>query len=107
MPILNLDNQKNIKMNIEELINQGEASIVDVRSPEEFSGGHAANSVNIPLPEIPQRIEELKAMKEPLVLCCASGNRSGQAEQFLSSYGIACYNGGSWIDVNSVQSKSV
>ncbi|KYG80369.1 sulfurtransferase [Roseivirga seohaensis] len=94
-------------MNIEEQINQGKASIVDVRSPEEFRGGHVANSVNIPLPEVPQRIEELKAMKAPLVLCCASGNRSGQAEQFLSSYGIECYNGGSWLDVNYVQSKNV
>lgn len=94
-------------MNIEELINQGSASIVDVRSPEEFQGGHVANSVNIPLQEIPQRMEELKALKGPLVLCCASGNRSGQAERFLSSYGIKCYNGGSWLDVNYVQSKNV
>ncbi|MGW8123540.1 rhodanese-like domain-containing protein [Roseivirga echinicomitans] len=94
-------------MNIEELINQGNASIVDVRSPEEFMGGHVTNSINIPLHEVPERIEELKAMNGPLVLCCASGNRSGQAELFLSDQGIECYNGGGWLDVNYLQSKTV
>jgi len=94
-------------MNVEELINRGKVGIVDVRSSEEFRGGHVANSVNIPLQEVPQRIEELKAMKGPLVLCCASGNRSGQAEQFLSGQGIECYNGGGWLDVNYLQTKTV
>jgi rhodanese-related sulfurtransferase len=85
---------------IEELVKAGEASIVDVRSPGEFMGGHVSGSVNIPLQEVPNRVDELKAMKN-LVLCCASGNRSGQATAFLRSHGIACENGGSWLDVNA------
>lgn len=85
---------------IEELIKAGEASIVDVRSPGEFMGGHVSGSINIPLQEVPHRVDELKAMKN-LVLCCASGNRSGQATAFLRSHGIKCENGGSWLDVNA------
>lgn len=75
-------------------------TIVDVRTPAEFSGGHVAGSINIPLHEITQRLDEIKKLPQPLVLCCASGNRSGQATQFLQSQGIACENGGSWMDVN-------
>ncbi|HLP22209.1 MAG TPA: rhodanese-like domain-containing protein [Chitinophagales bacterium] len=76
-------------------------TIVDVRTPGEFMGGHVAGSINIPLQEIQSRIDELKALPQPIILCCASGNRSGQATSFLKSQGINCTNGGSWLDVNS------
>jgi phage shock protein E len=85
--------------NIEELIKSGKAKIVDVRTPAEFSGGHVEGSVNIPLQELPHRLEEFRQM-ENIVLCCASGNRSGQAAAFLKNNGIACENAGSWLDVN-------
>ena len=75
-------------------------TIIDVRTRAEFSGGHVANSLNIPLQEIQQRLEEIKKMPQPIILCCASGNRSGQATAFLKSIGIDCENGGSWLDVN-------
>ncbi len=77
-----------------------EYTVVDVRTHAEFMGGHVANSINIPLNEIPNRMDEIKALKQPLLLCCASGNRSGQATMFLKAQGIECENGGSWLDVN-------
>ena len=92
-------------MNIEKIISENQGTIVDVRSYGEFIGGHVADSINIPLNEIPQRIAELQQLKAPLILCCASGNRSGQAQQFLSQHGIESYNGGSWLDVNYYKSK--
>ncbi|MBL7812214.1 MAG: rhodanese-like domain-containing protein [Bacteroidetes bacterium] len=76
-------------------------TIVDVRTPQEFMGGHVAGSINIPLNEIPARLDELKNMQQPLVLCCASGMRSSQATAFLKQAGIDCSNGGSWLDVNA------
>ena len=94
------------KMDIEKIITENQGTIVDVRSYGEFLGGNVANSINIPLNEIPERIEELKKLKAPLILCCASGNRSGQAQHFLSQHGLECYNGGSWLNVNYYKSKS-
>jgi phage shock protein E len=76
-------------------------TIIDVRSPGEFSGGHVTGSSNIPLQEVPARLEDFRAMAKPLILCCASGNRSGQATQFLQSNGIDCENGGSWLAVQA------
>lgn len=85
--------------NIEALIKSGKATVVDVRTQAEFMGGHVKDSINIPLLEIPTRLEEFKKM-ENIVLCCASGNRSGQATIYLKQHGIACENGGSWMNVN-------
>lgn len=79
---------------------QNKQTIIDVRSYGEFMGGHVAGSINIPLQDLPQHLDEIKAMPQPVILCCASGNRSGQAMMFLRNQGINCENGGSWLSVN-------
>ena len=75
-------------------------TIIDVRTPGEFMGGHVVGSINIPLQEIQNRADEIKALSQPIVLCCASGMRSGQATVYLKSLGVDCKNGGSWLDIN-------
>jgi rhodanese-related sulfurtransferase len=92
---------------MEKIIAENQGTIVDVRTYAEFMGGHVADSINIPLNEIPERLEEVKKLKAPLVLCCASGGRSGQAHQYLSQFGIECYNGGSWLEVNFHKTKAL
>jgi phage shock protein E len=82
-------------MSIKEKINHAETTIVDVRTPGEFVGGHVAGSVNIPLNEVVSRIDELMKM-QPMVLCCASGGRSGQAADYLTEQGLDVVNGGGW-----------
>ncbi|MCS7028273.1 MAG: rhodanese-like domain-containing protein [Bacteroidia bacterium] len=77
------------------------STIIDVRTPQEYMGGHVAGSINIPLNELPMHVEQIKNMPKPIVLCCASGMRSGQAAMFLKQYGIDCINGGSWLDVQA------
>ena len=74
--------------------------IIDVRSHEEFMGGNVAGSINIPLGEIQSRLDEIKSMIQPIILCCASGNRSGQAMVYLKQFGVECENGGGWMEVN-------
>ncbi len=87
-------------MDLEQIIKEKQGTIVDVRSRAEFMGGNVPGSVNIPLPELDKRMDEIKMLKMPLVLCCASGGRSGQAHGYLAQQGIECYNAGSWLDVN-------
>jgi len=81
-------------------VKAGDVKIVDVRTPAEFMGGHVVGSINIPLNEVPQRVDEFKEMKH-VILCCASGGRSMQATGFLTQHGVNCENGGSWLQVNS------
>jgi phage shock protein E len=92
-------------MEIATIIKENVGTIVDVRTVEEFNSGNVTGSINIPLQEIDKRMEELKTLKQPLVLCCASGGRSGMATQKLTQLGLDVYNGGSWRDVNYYKSN--
>ncbi len=86
-------------MSIEKAIRDG-ATLIDVRTPMEFNSGSVAGSLNIPLNELPYRVEEIKELKQPLILFCRSGARSEQARGFLASKGFECFNGGPWTAVN-------
>lgn len=80
------------------------AVIIDVRTPAEFSGGHVAGSVNIPLNEIANRLGTYDTAT-PIVFCCASGGRSGQATSFATAQGYTAVNGGPWTNVNRAQQQ--
>jgi phage shock protein E len=74
-----------------------EATIIDVRTPVEFMMGNVEGSINIPLDEVSSRVEEFKIIEGDVVLCCASGGRSGQATLFLQQNGLSnVHNGGGW-----------
>lgn len=75
-------------------------TIVDVRTPAEFQGGHVPGSINVPLQELDRSLLKLRQMKSPIIACCASGNRSGMAARNLNSLDIKAINGGSWQNVN-------
>lgn len=60
---------------------------IDVRQPEEVAEQGIDGAVNIPLDQLPSRIGELDADRRT-VLLCRSGNRSGQAAEFLSRAGF-------------------
>jgi len=80
-----------------ENVDFSKATIIDVRSSGEFSMGKVEGSINIPLDEVPNRVEEFKNIEGDIILCCASGNRSGQATMFLEQNGMTnVYNGGGW-----------
>ncbi|PUE27567.1 sulfurtransferase [Limnohabitans sp. Jir72] len=71
--------------------------IIDVRSPGEFATGHVRGSVNIPLDRFAQVIAEAVPDKSaPVILCCASGGRSGMACNYMQRMGYQqVSNGGS------------
>lgn len=83
-------------VNFEDLIENG-ATIIDVRTPQEYKGGHVSKSKNIPLQVISGKATQIKKLPQPIITVCASGMRSGQAANILKSAGIEAYNGGSWI----------
>lgn len=88
------------KVDWADLIQNQKAKIVDVRTPAEFKGGHIKGSVNIPLNTLPGATKKFKP-NEPIVVCCASGMRSGQAANMLKAQGFTqVYNGGGWHSLN-------
>lgn len=83
---------------IEEYLKDG-AVVIDVRTVEEFAGGHVNGSKNIVLNSIPGKVVEIKKMNKKIIAVCRSGARSGQATSFLKQQGIDVINGGPWQNV--------
>ncbi len=68
---------------------------LDVRGPGEYEDGAIPGSINIPLPQLGSRIDEL-SRDSRLVVNCASGWRSGVATSYLlaNGFGAADVRGG-------------
>lgn len=62
--------------------------VVDVRTEQEWKTGHVIGSVNIPLSEIPHRLDEIPLDREVAVIC-RSGYRSSMATSLLESAGYS------------------
>jgi phage shock protein E len=73
---------------ISEKIKAG-ARVIDVRTQDEFSDESYPGAVNIPLSELPSRLEKLGRKDAPIVLYCASGARSSQAARILKAAGFS------------------
>jgi len=71
-------------------IERGEP-VVDVRSPAEYAAGHVPGAVLVPMPSVPDRVEELRA-HTPLYLICEVGSRSYRVGEFLAQFGIETRN---------------
>lgn len=88
-------NSKRVVAMLPELKKNG-AIFVDVRSAAEFANGNAPGTINIPLQELGSRLGEIPK-SAPVVLCCASGTRSGMAKLMLRKNGYRkVYNIGTW-----------
>lgn len=87
-----------------QLISSG-ATVIDVRTADEFAGGHVRGAVNIPVAELGQRMDEVAGLVKadktaPIVVYCASGRRSSQAQEALSAAGYSrIVNGGGFDDL--------
>lgn len=86
---------KKIKKDIPELLKNG-AILVDVRTKGEFASGHNPQSINIPIDSLISESAKLDKSKT-ILLCCASGTRSGMAVGILKKNGFSTVlNAGPW-----------
>ena len=74
-----------------EALSSTDALLLDVRQPEEFAAGHIAGAINLPLPELRDRLEELPRDRE-IWLNCGVGQRSYYASRLLLQNGFAAKN---------------
>lgn len=64
------------------MIEEGEAVLIDIRFPDEFKAWHMGFSKNIPLNELPDRLNELP--KDKLIItACPHNDRANIARMFL------------------------
>ncbi|MCK5942848.1 MAG: DUF2892 domain-containing protein [Planctomycetes bacterium] len=72
-------------------------SVIDVRSGAEFAGEHIAGSRLIPLDQLEQRLDEVRATPAPRLLLCRSGARAERARKLLAEHhvrGLTVIEGG-------------
>ncbi|GAB7220355.1 rhodanese-like domain-containing protein [Vibrio comitans] len=85
------------------------AVVIDVRTPQEFNGGHLDNAVNIPVADLSRADLSFVDKDEQIVVYCRSGNRSGNAKQILLTKGYKhVHNGGGlqmMLSVNQLSSS--
>ena len=61
-------------------LNREDALIIDVRETHEWDRGHIPNARHIALGQIGKRMQEIEKFKSrPVIVVCASGNRSSSA----------------------------
>lgn len=88
---------KKEKVDLKSLVFDEKAIILDVRSPQEYKGGHIKSAKNVPLQQLKGHNALPKDPNKPIVTCCASGNRSGMAKSQLKRMGYtSVHNGGGW-----------
>ncbi len=62
--------------------------IVDVRSSDEFAGGHVDGAIHVPVSQVAERMPTIAPEKDQqIVLYCAVGGRAAKAESTLRSMG--------------------
>ncbi len=68
-----------------------ELTVIDVRTPGEYAGGHIPGAHNIPLHQLGEAADVLGALAErgEILLVCASGGRSAQGAALLAGHGVA------------------
>lgn len=91
--------QKNLK----EVINDKETILLDVRTPEEFNEGSPMGAINIPIEELPHRLNELSKDKD-IVVFCKRGIRASKAEKILKNNNFPnVHYGKTYRDVKSMR----
>jgi phage shock protein E len=86
-----------------QLIAQG-ATVLDVRNPDEFSGGHLPQATNMPLGSLDvAAVDKLTGgdKTKPVVVYCAKGGRAQKAKDKLEAAGYThVVNGGGYDDLS-------
>lgn len=72
-----------------ELLERGEAVLLDVREPQEWAAGHAPQAEHLPLGLL---TPEAVPQDRPVIAICRSGNRSGKAADTLAAAGVRVHN---------------
>ncbi|MGC9378864.1 rhodanese-like domain-containing protein [Streptomyces sp. MH13] len=67
-----------------------ELTVIDVRTPGEYAGGHLPGALNIPLDQLQRALPGLQhaADRGDLLIVCASGARSENACRILAEHGV-------------------
>ena len=72
---------------VKAMVTNPEATLVDVRIPEQFAEKTAPGAINVPLAQIEDNLDFFRKQKQ-VVIFCNSGKQAAQAVEILKKNGI-------------------
>lgn len=84
------------------------AQLLDVRTVEEWEGGHAEHALHIPIDELLKDETSLLQPAQTIYVYCASGGRAGTATKYLQERSFRAKNIGGlkdWIRAGGTLAK--
>ncbi len=73
-----------------QLINRQDALVLDVREQAEYAQSHILNSRGLPLSQLEARLGDIEKYKaKPVIVYCATGNRSNTAAALMRKRGFS------------------
>lgn len=87
--MLNIFKREDINKGVAEFKATDGAILLDVRTRDEYRGGHVPGSKNIDVTQIEKATSLFSDKSTPLFVLCLSGARSGHAVTALKSMGYA------------------
>ncbi len=65
------------------MVNSQNAQLIDIRAKKKFETGYIQGSRNIPFTELKDRLEEIRAIENPVIIICDIGVQAGAAIQMI------------------------
>ena len=76
------------------MVNSQNAQLIDIRAKKKFETGYIQGSRNIPFTELKDRIEEIRAIEQPVIIVCDMGIQAGAAVQMIGKDNVYRLDGG-------------
>lgn len=90
---------------VKEMVTNPEATLVDVRIPEQFAEKTAPGAINMPLAVIEENLDFFRKQKQ-IVVFCNTGRQSSEAMEILKKNGITnVYNAKSLQHIGEIQKQ--
>ncbi|WP_201582708.1 rhodanese-like domain-containing protein [Psychrobacter jeotgali] len=76
------------------MVNSQNAQLIDIRPKKKFESGYIQGSRNIPFTELKDRLAEIRAIEQPVIVICDIGVQAGAAVQMLGKDNVYRLEGG-------------
>ena len=76
------------------MVNSQNAQLVDIRAKNKFETGYIQGSRNIPFTQLKDRLDEVRAIEQPIIIVCDMGVQAGAAVQMIGKENVFRLDGG-------------
>ncbi|MGO2996642.1 MAG: rhodanese-like domain-containing protein [Moraxellaceae bacterium] len=76
------------------MVNSQNAQLIDIRAKKKFESGYIQGSRNIPFTDLKERLAEIRAIEQPVIIICDMGVQAGAAIQMIGKDSVYRLDGG-------------